>query len=279
MNKLLTLYIITITISYGMCEYYDFLDYECSYFEDIKKYSCKDINTGDESKKCSFYNNKCVNTYKSCEDYKDNIQKDICESITIENYPDKKCIFENNKCIEKERTCSEFKTGKEAISNCHSLHPNDANKICIFKNNKCEEQYKKCEDYKDNIQKDICESIQPFNENDEIDVSQKCVYDNETCIQKDRYCTEYNYDWGVYRYICEQLYPLNSSKICALVNNKCIEQFAECEDYNGKEKNICESIEPSNIKNKCVLLGDKCTSKKKASCSDYKSGSNEELCV
>ena len=222
MKQLIALYIITITISLGMREYYDFLNYECSYFEDIKKYSW---------------------------DYKDNVQKDICESITIENYSDKKCVLEDNKCIEKERTCSEFKTGQEAISYCHSLHPNDENKICIYKNNKCVEQYKKCEDYKDNIQKDICESIQPFNENDEIDVSQKCVYDNETCIQKDRYCTEYNYDLGVYRYICEQLYPLNSSKICALVDNKCIEQFAECEDYNGKDKNICESIEPSNIKN------------------------------
>ena len=44
------------------------------------------------------------------------------------------------------------------------------------------EQYKRCEDYNDNIQKDICESIQPFDENDDIDVSQKCVYENGTCI-------------------------------------------------------------------------------------------------
>ena len=75
-------------------------------------------------------------------------------------------------------------TGYVTIANCYYLHSNDENKVCIFKNNKCEEQYKKCEDYKDNIQKDICESIQPFDGYD-INFSQKCVYENGKCVQKD----------------------------------------------------------------------------------------------
>ena len=204
--------------------------------------------------------------------------KDICESINLGYSHNKKCVFEYNKCVEKERKCSEFKIGFEAITNCYTLHANDENKLCIFKSNKCEEQYKKCDDYKEDIKKDICESIQPYVDYEGFAFDQKCAYENGKCVQKDRICSEYNYELGIYRYICEQLNPSDQSKKCALVNNKCIEQFIDCEDYKGKDKDICESIEPSNKANKCVLEGDSCVSKKKTSCSDYKPGSDEDLC-
>ena len=173
MKQLIKAFIISLTISHAICGYsfYDFLDNDCSYFEDIKADACESIIPGDTTKKCSFYNNQCITTYRKCEDYKINVQKEICESISLEYSPDKKCVFESNQCVEKERSCSEFKIGFEAISNCYGLHTNDENKLCVFKNNKCEGQYKKCEDYKDNIQKDICESIQPFDNDDDIDFS------------------------------------------------------------------------------------------------------------
>ena len=281
MKQLMILFILAITIFNSQCGFSinNFLEDECSFFENEKKSSCELLYSGDVSKKCSFYNNQCIITYKSCSDYKENIQKDICESISIEGSPDKKCVFENGECIEKDRNCSDFKLGLDDTTLCYHLHSTDENKFCIFKNNKCEEQYKACEDYKENVDKDICESIQPFDSDFGIELDKKCVYENGKCVGKERYCSEYNYDLGVYRYICESLSASDESKICALVNNKCIEQFADCEDYEGKDKDICESILPSPEEGmKCVLEGDKCISKKKTSCSDYILGLDREYC-
>ena len=47
--------------------------------------------------------------------------------------------------------------------------------------------------------------------------------------------------------ICGWLIPTDNSKRCALVNNRCIEQYQKCEDYNGNDKKICESIVPGEV--------------------------------
>ena len=78
---------------------------------------------------------------------------------------------------------------------------------------------------------------------------------------------------------CNELPTSDESKICAFVNGKCIENYGNCEDYKGKDKNVCESIYPyEEYSKKCVLEGDKCIEKEKTSCSDYKSGEDEEYC-
>ena len=295
MKKLSILFIIALIISHSKCgyslEYKDILEDDCSYFEDYKKFYCEILDAGDVNKKCSFVDNKCISTYKKCEDYNENVQKNICESITFSDEPEKKCVFKDNNCVEEQRKCSDFKLGLEPISNCPKLISSDDKKICIFKNNKCEEQYRNCEDYKDNVQQKICESIQPFGSYEVdngfdygldyyyLDYKYKCVFNNGKCVKKGRLCSEYNYELEINQYLCEQLIPSDISKRCALVNNKCIDQFIQCEDYNGNNKEICESIVPEDESYKCVFEGGTCIEKEKTSCSDYKAGSNEDFCI
>ena len=53
-------------------------DYKPGSDEDL----CSYIQLEDLSKAWIFFNNECIETYKTCEDYQgDNIKKEICESI------------------------------------------------------------------------------------------------------------------------------------------------------------------------------------------------------
>ena len=64
------------------------------------------------AKRCFYYNNNCIEEYKSCNDYKGN-DKNICESILIFDYNNKidvtkKCVYKDNQCIKESKLCSEF---------------------------------------------------------------------------------------------------------------------------------------------------------------------------
>ena len=107
----------------------------------------------DESKRCAWINNKCIEQYKRCEDYKGNSQEE-CELIEPFNEEDEsveynnKCIFEGGKCIKKEKTsCKDYKSGTNE-KNCDGIVLKDPLKICVLYNNKCVETFKACEDYK-----------------------------------------------------------------------------------------------------------------------------------
>ena len=122
--------------------------------------------------KCSLVNGRLTETFRKCEDYNENVQKDICESIIPHYFNDSieessdlyyKCIFEDGLCKKKKKTCSDYLDFDDE-NECQLFISTDNSKRCAFYNGKCIEQYKKCEDYKDNVKKEICESIVPFNE-------------------------------------------------------------------------------------------------------------------
>lgn len=280
MRKLYTLVIFGIIVSNVLCGLYvsTFEQDDCSDFEEVKFDSCRRLRPVDNNKICSLINNKCVSTYKNCEDYNDgNIQKDICESIIPENYITDKCVFSGNKCNTEQRFCSDFKVGAEPIINCEFLKAKDSKKRCLFFNDQCIEQYIHCEDYKEN-NKEICESILLYDLG-ETDIYNKCVLEGGKCITKERLCEDCIYSYGIHTFFCEGLKTSDNSKRCALVGSKCKEQYKQCEYYEGNNKEICESIEPydeyeesSDYSSKCVLEEGKCIKKKKDSCSEYKPG-------
>lgn len=283
------LLIFAIIVSHILCGIIlsDFEEDNCSAFENKKNIYCQMLDAGDDNKICSMINDECISTYRNCEDYKgDKIEKDICESIIPENYITNKCVFSENKCITEQRVCLDFKIGVESNTNCNLLKSNDDNKRCLFNNGKCEEQYKHCEDYKEN-NKDECESIMPYDDKmGETDKYNKCVLEGGKCITKKRLCEDSITIYGIDPFFCEGLQASDESKRCALVNYKCIEQYKQCKDYNGNNKEICESIEPydeeresSDTLNKCVLEEGKCIQKEKNSCSDYKPGGSEVSCI
>ena len=160
MKDLLILLFLAMIISDSLCGY----DYNgCSEFENIKKEYCKYLDAGEDNKVCNIINGKCISTYRDCEDYKEDVKKDICESIIPYSNVEKKCVFSNNECISKERTCSDFRFGLESNSNCELLKAEEENKKCALINKKCEEQYKSCEYYEGNDE-ETCKSIIPVDE-------------------------------------------------------------------------------------------------------------------
>ena len=157
----------------------------------IKPYN-DDLNSFDYNLKCVLKENKCQQVEKSgeeeyadkfgyreyykCEDYKENVEKSICEAIIPYDYS-LKCVYKDNQCVEEERFCTENDPIKTRYYKCEDFNNEDSSKICKLYNNKCIETYEKCEDYTENVNKDICESIisgnYPFAD---------CVYKDNQCI-------------------------------------------------------------------------------------------------
>lgn len=226
-------------------------------------FQCEDIILEDETKKCILIKDKCIEQYKTCEDYKLNVKAEICESILpvngVGNYfyytETSKCVYEEGKCITKKRHCSDL---EEMIKDedtttselCESLYPKDPNKICSMQGNQCIETYEECEDYNENVKQDICESIitsYSFNE---------CVFEDGECISKEKTCSEYNVDF--LQVFCSDIIPFNFNKKCSLSNGICSEKDKICSDYTyGATEDICNNVLTSDSSKKCVFKEDK----------------------
>ena len=253
----------------------------CEEYEGTNEDYCNSITLTDSSKyKCIMKNNKCSTQFINCDAYDRQSNKDqaTCESIILEkDY--KKCVFNSKtkECYEDYKTCSEY-TGNIA-ENCGAFRPSDYDsKVCIFENNKCVEKtnyvFKYCSDYEGENQS-ICESIQPFKSNLEIDYGSKCLYDKDKgCFQVSKQCTEAKNENE-----CSSITPSNTDKYCVYINNSCKEQYKTCQSYqnsgNTLDKATCESIKikGDNI-NKCVFTQgtngarDTCQSTRKT-CTDF----------
>ena len=191
-------------------------------------------------------------------------------------YPNQnyKCIIYEGKCQKTEKYCSDWKYGEDEYS-CTSLSPKDKSKICSIVNDSCIEQYKYCEDYlgKD---KEICESIEPYDKNeDRLDYSSKCVIKENKCVKEIKTCRDYNQEKD--KTYCTLIQLEDDSKKCFYYKKQCIEEYQSCEKYLGNDKNICESIViydeynfEIDFSKKCVLKDNACTEQKKF-CSEFES--------
>ena len=246
------------------------------YCEDYKsgQEECSSLPSKDTSKRCALVNNKCIEQYKQCEDYKEN-DNQICESIEpLDEYDSidysSKCVLVENSCIKKEKTCSDYKSGQDKYY-CTRINLGKDSKKCFYYNKECIEEYNSCEDYTEDVKKEICESIKVFNYKNELDVTKKCVYkDNEKkCETQKKSCSTFQSDYYSSE-ICSELSTEVSSKSCIFYNNKCLETYTNCEDYNeAVNKDICESIIPKNyINTKCVYSNGECVEQRKK-CDEY----------
>ena len=150
---------------------------------------CQILEPGDGGQICNMINNQCTSTYIDCEEYKEDVDQKICESIRPQYQPDKKCVFSDNKYTSQPRTYSDFKFGLESNSICGQLVSKEQNKRWVFINDACEEQYKSCDSYKGNDEK-VCNSILPFEEEEGEQFYYRCSFENGKCVQKDRLCEE-----------------------------------------------------------------------------------------
>ena len=229
-------------------------------------------------KMCILTKNGCEDVYQSCgklnqETDTTKQNKGNCESIEVYitnskviDYS-KNCTFESDSCGEKEKKCDGYKPG-QSEEYCTNIVLTDNTKKCALIDGKCVEQPASCKDYKESDKK-ICESIKTGSD------YTKCVLDkDETCTSKQKICSEY---LGKNANECAKYKASDSSKICSLVNGKCIEQYQYCSDYSGNDQRTCESIIPydDDEDTPAPLPGFKCVLDSKEGCIRKSKGCSE----
>ena len=103
--------------------------------------------------------------------------------------------------------------------------------------------FKKCEYYQEN-NKDECESIQPYNDENDIEYNKICFYINSQCKTDDKICQD-----AKDQYECESII-LSDRDRCYFIGptpltpNGCIDYYRDCEYYEGNDRIQCEIIIP-----------------------------------
>ena len=224
--------------------------------------SCIRYKLEDTNKYCFPDGDLCIEQYKSCEAYDEEIEeanrkKEDCESI-LPSYTDGdyKCIFTESKTCTKKKleTCEDYEGINEDFCNKITLAESSTYR-CMIKDNKCITEFKDCYAYgrqKDQT-KERCESII-------LSAStKKCLFSLNTCAEYSKKCVEFA---GSSDEECGTHQTSNSSVVCVHENNKCVEKtnyaYKYCYEYGGKDKKICEAIIPWNSWSNQFLLGKKC---------------------
>ena len=247
-----------------------------TYYE-ITSSTCKDLKSSDTNKNCFYLEKTCKDYYKTCESYTGK-NKTICENIKpLNNAEDdydisKNCTFDStaDKCITRDIMCKDYilSENKEDNETCFSLKTSDTtNKICIFdfEQKICREEYESCSAYNSDLnsvkKKEICENITL------TAISKKCVFKNNLCEETDKKCSDYQ-SYQPKEYCTNINLGSGNPKICKYIDSKCIEDYKDCDAYEGTDKETCESICVDG--RKCFLEHDNDCKLKPLTCSDIK---------
>ena len=108
----------------------------CSEFIYNGKY-CNGLKVKEENKICFDYKGNCIESYETCENYNQNVDKNTCEEIVPSSYSYQKCVYdsENNLCKSENLSCSSIQTDLYK-NKCESLGFQNYLK-CIYSNGKC----------------------------------------------------------------------------------------------------------------------------------------------
>lgn len=94
-------------------------------------------------KYCAFIDGVCSEQYQTCGDYKNDVQKEICQAIIPEDYKTKHCIYtesgDTKKCVEEANKCESFLVSDYEYY-CISLNP-----FCSYSNGVCSNEKKSCD--------------------------------------------------------------------------------------------------------------------------------------
>ena len=157
---------------------------QCSDAKDVME--CSLTAASNDKKRCVYTENKCVEQYKTCEDYEASenvLDKATCESILIADDNLNKCVFTagangaKGTCEKTRKSCSDFNFG-HIYDKCLALKSNfDYNDTtqCTFSNNVCKTEVKSCFDldYANKANEEICKNAKTSSNN------VKCVFQQE----------------------------------------------------------------------------------------------------
>ena len=218
------------------------------------------------NKRCAYDSSRpdvCYEEYLKCEDY---IGKDstICQKIQL--FDGKKCEFDyiTERCRTKNKTCSEAHSKEECNLIAESGVLNPDRKVCRYIQKPeyddsgnfiktvdvCMETYKYCSDFRES-NRYFCENyIKPFNEEeDKIDITSKCKYEDGRCQKVPKECSEADGN----PVLCSLISPKiqdHEVKYCAYIGNQCKLQFKKCEDWDPTDPISCSDIIPENYLDK-----------------------------
>ena len=258
----------------------------------------------DDTKKCVWDNNLCIEQYKGCEDYveKRSNSETICGRLEV--YNGKKCYYNSDKCTSKNKKCSEA-TSKEECKLIEKTGVSDPDrKYCEWYSTSddtgpyCRENYKYCSDYRptswpsssDSTIKSTCKKIKPYNpETNALDLAYKCaVKDSKVgCEKVPKECSEA----GTNKILCDLISPLikdNRIKYCAFIQGTCLEQYKTCELVDeSKLSSLDNSLCTNNIPEDHHFAGiceydtstNKCRKKTTSFCNLFNIDAYQDLCL
>ena len=130
-----------------------------------KRKECKDLKTFEEcqffeislTQNCAFINGKCIEQYKTCENYNNNgneIKENECNSIILEDETSK-CVFDQGKCEKKKKMCSDFNI-ENYITKCSGISEKFTYKKCIYSDSICKDVNRTCLEITSKTTYDIC---------------------------------------------------------------------------------------------------------------------------
>ena len=271
---------------YSKCEWNsegstcDPVDRDCSEYKSFNYYlskkgiACKDLKPKVVGNKCILEKGECKEGKADCGECKEEDAND-CEnykpiSSNNEVLSNFKCVYDETgkTCSKVQKLCSEYIEGE--VDCGELLSPNDETQtkiICSLVNKKCVEKYLTCNAYNalDESKRDEneCKAIEPLNVVELIETTTdsdhiKCIFDTQTkkCKEEIKKCTEMK-DLSS----CTAHTPILgiSYKKCSFKNNKCIEQFTTCENYQDHEDedkqnpDDCKAIKEGSLTEKCVF--------------------------
>ena len=175
---------------------------ECKDYFSTHYSNCEALSTSDQNKICisSSKGDFCEEKYKTCELYNSNTsnkKKEDCEGIKTYSDTNKRfdntkvCEFSGTTCSTRDRKCEDLPEGYD----CRDFTPLNSNTICVSSEGKCKTQYKTCELYDLYVSeksKTDCESIKYYY-NYYFDDNYKCVFNDGTCTQTKRDCSEFTF--------------------------------------------------------------------------------------
>ena len=214
-------------------EYY----YYCSDYRGTDKTKCESIlphsetnfdgnelESIDFSAKCVYDTNiGCIRKRKECSEAKSEYE---CQNISPED-TDQQCAYINNNCIQQYRSCSlyENKVGTAMTKNgCENIKISENtysffNSYCEYTENSgtktCTRKARECKDLSSELLQNIVKSTCSFLTI--TDVSKKCVYNNNNCVEQVKTCKELSYFPSVpgnLNSICENAPTSSNNKVC-----------------------------------------------------------------
>ena len=236
-------------------------------------------------KRCLYKDGSCKEIYTTSDKYNEDDTstkkpEDSTNSLYSADPIYSQCFINTeNKCDNRKKDCSKLDKNL-----CNDQTLDNDKKRCFYQGNAYKEMYKTCNDYNEDTEnkaksENDCKNIVPWDDPDYSECFINTEEDNK-CDTKKKECPKLSEE------LCEKQTLENTHKKCIYKDNSCIEKYKTCDDYNDdteadKNSAKCNEIEPfkktDNYIYKCNYIDNTC-SEKKIICGEDYTGDDDKFC-